>query len=306
MRTQVFHLVSNNIQPLEFSASTLDEMTLRLPDGFYTTFSTLKGGTHVLGLQAHLDRLYRPANALRIIPSAAEADARHHIAALAQRYLPSESRIRLVLTKNSGDVYIGIQPFAPPPAEIYEKGAHVITTEMTRHDPRIKGTDFIAQSAEQRKLVKDDVFEILLTKHGGILEGMTSNFYAVCSVIASEQQRTKQSPAGRIASGKKRERPRNDGILITARRGILLGVTRRAVLRLARGEGMPIEYRPPRVDENFDEAFLTSSSRGVVPVVRINGAPVGQGKPGTWTKRLSLAYQAYVEERSEEILPYES
>ena len=89
--------------------------------------------------------------------------------------------------------------------------------------------------------------------------------------------------------------------LSTAQRGILLGVTRRAVLRLARGEGMSIEYRSPHVDEKFSEAFLTSSSRGVVPIVSIDGEPVGQGRVGEWTKMLSKAYQAYVKERSEKI-----
>ena len=91
--------------------------------------------------------------------------------------------------------------------------------------------------------------------------------------------------------------------MITARTGILLGVTRRVVLRLARGEGMGIIYRAPRMDENFAEAFLTSSSRGIVPIVSIDGIGVGEGTVGAWTKRLSLAYQAYVEERSEKLVP---
>jgi branched-subunit amino acid aminotransferase/4-amino-4-deoxychorismate lyase len=97
-------------------------------------------------------------------------------------------------------------------------------------------------------------------------------------------------------------RPRNDGMIVTAQKGILLGVTRRAVLRLARGQGMSIQYRSPRVGENFDEAFLTSSSRGVVPIVSIDDVPVGQGRVGDWAKTLSKAYQAYVQERSEVII----
>jgi len=64
---------------------------------------------------------------------------------------------------------------------------------------------------------------------------------------------------------------------------------------------MSIRYRAPRVDENFAEAFLTSSSRGVVPIISIDGIGVGEGRVGAWTKRLSLAYQAYVEERSESL-----
>ena len=273
MTLQGFHLTQKECIPLPFAASSLDELTGRLSNGFYTTFSTLAQGTRVLGLKAHLERLYGPAKEFHLRPSADEQIVRRQIAQLARSLLPKESRIRLILAKDTGNVYLGIQPLIPPSESVYRNGVHVVTTEMARHDPRIKGTDFIAQSMEQRKWVKGDVYEVLLTLNGRILEGMTSNFYAVKS-------RT----------------------LITAQKGILLGVTRRAVLRIARGEGMSIQYRSPLVNEHFNEAFLTSSSRGVVPIVEIDGRSVGQGRVGAWVKRLSLAYQAYVEERSESIV----
>lgn len=273
MTATLLEITLQNRTPITLNASSLDEATAQLPAGFYTTFSTLNGGSRVLGLQAHLDRLYLPARELGLRPSLGEVDLRRQLAELVKENLPDESRVRLVLTRDTGKVYVGVQRFTPPTREIYEQGVHVITANLSRSNPRIKGTDFIVKSAEQRKLVKGDVYEILLTHDGIIFEGMTSNFYAV-----------------------------KRGTLITARNGILLGVTRRAVLRLARMQGMPIEYRPPSVNEDFDEAFLTSSSRGVVPIVQIDGKPVGQGRVGAWTKRLSLAYQAYVEERSEKIV----
>lgn len=273
MTIKGFHLTAHKTIPLDTTASSLDGMTASLSDGFYTTFSTLAGGSRVLGLRAHLSRLYGPANEIHLHPSADEQTVRSTVAELVKENLPHESRVRLILTRDTGDVYIGIEAFAIPPASIYHNGVYVITSEVARHDPRIKGTDFISKSAEQRKLVKGDIYEILLVRSGEILEGMTSNFYAV--------------------------QGRN---LITSQKGILLGVTRRAVLRLARGQGMSIEYRSPLVSGKFNEAFLTSSSRGVVPIVSIDGKPVGQGKVGAWTKRLSLAYQDYVKRRSERIL----
>lgn len=313
MAIKGFRLTQSGLVPLDLPASSLDELTGSLSDGFYSTFATLFGGTHVLGLKAHLNRLYVPAAARGVVPSVDEKVLRTHIAELAKENLPAESRIRVILTKDTGDVYLGIQPFTPIPGTLYRKGVTVITAEMSRHDPRIKGTGFILQSAEQRKLVTGNVFEILMVRDGKILEGMTSNFYAIRSGISSRQAKQSQTiKAGLLpfdlAQNKRREEhlPHHDIKLITAQKGILLGVTRRAVLRVARGEGMSIEYRPPRLDEKFNEAFLTSSSRGVVPIVKIDGEPVGQGKPGAWTKRLSLAYQAYVEERSEKIVPNES
>jgi len=299
MSTFFFKITINGNFPLSTQAKTLDEMTRELPQGFYTTFSTLSGGEKVLGLRAHLQRLYIPAAEMKLSPSVDESTLRFRIAEMVKMNLPNESRVRLILTKDDGTVYIVIQPFAPLPDSVYQNGVHAVTSGVSRSDPRIKGTDFIAKSAEQRKLVQGDVFEILLTRNGKILEGMTSNFY----VVASKRQRAKQPPVrdGGLLRADERS-PRNDITLVTARSGILLGVTRRAVLRLARGQGMSIEYRAPKVGEWFDEAFLTSSSRGVVPIISINQNPVGQGKVGKWTKILSMAYQAYVEERSEKIV----
>jgi branched-chain amino acid aminotransferase len=211
------------------------------------------------------------------VPSVNEPTLRVRIAELAKANLPKESRIRLILTKDDGVIYVCLQPFEPLPKTIYENGVRVITTELARQTPRVKDTGFISSSINQRKQVGKDVFEVLLTRNGKMLEGMTSNFYVI--------------------KGK---------TLVTAQSGILLGVTRRAVLRLARGEGMSIRvaYRAPMLTEKFDEAFLTSSSRGVVPIVSIDHQPVGQGRVGKWTKMLSKAYQAYVEERSEKIEDY--
>ena len=274
MSILAFQITETENIPFQTQASTLDEMTRELPQGFYTTFSTLSNGTKVLGLRTHLGRLYLPAMELRLIPSVDQPILRTRVADLAKMNLPSESRIRLILTKNNGMIYIAIQPFEPLSKQLYENGVKVITAEVTRTTPRVKDTGFISSSIAQRKQVGRHVFEVLLTKNGKILEGMTSNFYAITSKT-----------------------------LITARRGILLGVTRRVILRLARGQGMFIRvaYRAPSLNEKFNEAFLTSSSRGVVPIVSINNKSVGQGRVGKWTKMLSKAYQAYVDERSEQI-----
>jgi branched-chain amino acid aminotransferase len=275
MSILAFKISSTGNLPTQTQAKTLDEMTRDLPQGFYTTFGTLSNGTKALGLHAHLQRLYVPALEQGLVSSVSEPTLRIRIAELAKINLPKESRIRLILAKNDGAIYVVIQPFERLSKSIYENGVKVITAELARQSPRVKDTGFISLSVNQRKQVGKDVFEILLTKNGKILEGMTSNFYAI--------------------KGK---------TLITARSGILLGVTRRAILRLARGQGMSIRvaYRAPKINEKFDEAFLTSSSRGVVPIISIDKKSVGQGRVGKWTQMLSKAYQAYVEERSEKFI----
>ena len=273
MSISTFQITSFGKIPIQTQADTLDKMTRELPQGFYTTFSTLSHATKVMGLRAHLRRLFIPAMQEGIAPAVSAEVLQIRIADLVKINLPSESRVRLILTKSDGNIYICLQPFERLSDQVYAKGVKVITANMVRQDPRVKDTGFISSSIAQREQVGRDVFELLLAKDGKILEGMTSNFYAI--------------------KGK---------TLVTSRRGILLGVTRRAVLRLARGQGMSIEYRAPKIHEKFDEAFLTSSSRGVVPIVLIDNKSVGQGSVGKWTKILSKAYQAYVKERSEEIV----
>lgn len=267
-------ITPHKVLRIKTTVASLDEWTRNLPQGFYSTFSTLSQGTRVMGLQAHLDRLYHPATERGLIPAVDEPALRHALAKLAHENLPHESRMRVILDQASGAVYVGLQPFVPLGSEIYADGVKVVTAQMARSSPRLKDTGFISSSVEQRRLVGQGTFEVLMVRGGRVLEGMTSNFYAV---------------KGRS--------------LITARNGILLGVTRRAVLRLARGQGMSIEYRPPALTEKFNEAILTSSSRGVVPIVEIDGRAVGQGMPGKWTQRLGAAYQAYVQERSEPFIP---
>jgi branched-chain amino acid aminotransferase len=274
MPVKGFQITEAGNIPLALEASSLDEMTRLLPAGFYTTFTTRQRGKKVLGLQSHLSRLYAPAREATLAPSVDEEKLRKSIATLVKNNLPAESRVRLILDKESGSIFIGTQPFERLPMSVHEKGVDVITAEMARNDPQVKDSAFITASHRERQRLGSDVFEVLMTKNGGILEGLTSNFYGIKAKT-----------------------------LHTAQEGILPGVTRQVILQLAEGEGMQIQYDAPPMDETFDEAFLTSSSRGVVPIISIDQKRVGDGRVGVWTKKLSEAYQAYVEERSELILP---
>lgn len=273
MNILAFQITPSEDIPFLTQASTLDELTQELPQGFYTTFSTLEHGTKVFGLHAHLQRLYIPARELAILTPLNEPALRNRIAELVKLNLPKESRVRVILTKSDGSLYLGIQSFDGHPKEIYENGVKVVTAELTRRTPLLKDTGFITTSLAERERIGHDIFEVLLTRDGRIFEGMTSNFYAI--------------------RGK---------TLITAKHGILHGVTRQLVLRLARGQGMIMEYREPLIDEKMNEAFLTSSSRGIVPIISIDERMVGQGRVGRVTKQLSAAYEAYVQDKSEQII----
>jgi branched-chain amino acid aminotransferase len=245
-------------------ATSLDAITRQLPDGYYSTFRTYDACTRVIGLKAHIRRL----------PNADASLLRRYLIQLLEPYQPDEARVRIMETKQ-GRFYISIEPLKRLPPEVYKKGVRVETTEIQRASPRVKSTTFIGASDEERKkIARIGIFEALLVKNGRILEGMTSNFFYIVH-----------------------------GVLHTAQRGILLGVTRTTVVRAARGRGVEVRYKPLKLDQlsAVDEAFITSSSRGIVPVVQIDEVTVGQGRVGELTGQLSAAYEAYVIQKAERI-----
>jgi branched-chain amino acid aminotransferase len=171
-------------------------------------------------------------------PGTRQEDLRETVADLLKRLEAPEARVRLILDMSAepGTIYILLQPMNPLPAEIYRDGVHVEISKTSREKPSLKQTAFISESAFDRKRVSSDVFEILLTNKGRILEGMTSNFFYVL-----------------------------DGQLCTAGRGILIGVTRQAVLALARQHNIPVSYKALPLNNlgSIQEAFITSSSRAL-------------------------------------------
>jgi branched-chain amino acid aminotransferase len=255
--------------------TSLDAITRQLPPGLYSTFRTFDNRQRVIGLRQHLKRLYVPARQMGIQPRADESSLRRALAASLADLGTGEARVRLILTL-SGDLYFALEPFAPLPEEVYEQGVRVITFPLHREKPALKSTAFIEISQQARRQAAEaGAFEALMVWRGRILEGVTSNFFYV-----------------------------QGGVLGTAGRGVLPGVTRRLVLRLARRGGGEVRYAALPLAEipRLEEAFLTSSSRGIVPIVQIDDVPVGEGRVGAWTKRLALAYAAYVEERSERLV----
>ena len=228
----------------------------------------------MLGLTAHLRRLYDPV----AVPEVDESTLRRQLSLLLESFRPGEARVRAVMTKQ-GEVYLAIAALTLLPREIYENGVRVETTEMQRQLPRLKSTGFIGRShAERKHIARQGIFEALLVKDGKILEGMTSNFFYVA---------------------------RRDGRarLCTASEDILLGITRETVIEIARGRGLDVQFQPLELSQlsTMEEAFITSSSRGIVPVVQIDQVTVGQGKPGPITGELVESYEAYVVDKTETI-----
>jgi branched-chain amino acid aminotransferase len=274
----VYKITRSSIDKLDLDLPTFDSITTTLPRGLYTTFRTYAARTKVIGLQSHLERLYLPAKAAGIVPAIRRMSAFREV--LADLLLPmnaSEARVRLILDTSAepGVIYVLFQPLHTLPAEIYENGVRLEISRTSRHKPALKQTAFISESAFDRTRVGGEIFEILLTNKSRILEGMTSNFFYV-----------------------------KDGVLCTAGRGILIGVTRQTVLSLAQMERIDTCIRALPLNELplIEEAFITSSSRGIVPVVQIDAHQVADGSVGGMTRKLMRLYEENVLSLAEEII----
>ncbi len=274
----VYKITRSEVDPLSLDLPDFDAITNELPSGLYTTFRTYADRTKVIGLRSHLERLYLPAKAQGIVPTVRrQDDFRHILADLLLRIDEPEARVRLILdtTVETGTLYVLLTPLQLPPDEVYQNGVHLEISRTSREKPSLKRTSFIQESALERKRIGPGTFEILLTDKGRILEGMTSNFFYV-----------------------------RDGILCTAGRGVLIGVTRQTVISLAKQDGIDLCIRAIRVNELplISEAFITSSSRGIVPVVGIDARQVGEGEAGPITTRLMHLYNEEVLSLAEDIV----
>ena len=160
--------------------------------------------------------------------------------------------------------------------KLAQTGARVITVEDQRWGRRdIKTTQLLFPSMAKMMAKKAGVDDAWLEEDGFINEGTSNNTWIVTK----------------------------DGKLVTRHlsNSILHGITRRATLRCAELLQLEVEERPFTKEEaaNANEAFFTSASAFVCPVVEIDGKPIGEGKPGSVVTRLR---EIYLEEAMKEAI----
>jgi branched-chain amino acid aminotransferase len=237
-------------------ATSLNAAAARLPHGAYTTLRTYDG-RRLLRLDAHFRRLEESA-ALSGQPALVDKDAaRAALRAVLAACAHPESRLRLTFAPPR--LFVSVEPFVPLPASLYESGVACTVLDVHRDNPHAKDTRFIATADAAYGALPPGVHEGLMAgADGALLEGLTSNFFAVAG-----------------------------GALRTEEERVLQGVTRSLVLELAAGL-VPRGPGALRIDERgaASEAFVTSVSRGVLPVVRIDDAVLGEGRPGAVTREL--------------------
>ena len=267
--------------PSEDAHISARDRGLTLADGVFETMRAHNG--KVFRLEQHLTRI---EGALRILEIPAPADLREWVDTAIRAAQAPDASVRLTVTRGVGpggvtvpadSVPTVVVTVAPPPvfgSAIYEVGltAHTASGRRNEHSmttglKTLSYTDAVAAMLEVRRAGADEA--LFLDTAGHCSEASASNFFAVID----GQLRTPPTACAALP-----------------------GITRAAVLELAAAMGFTVDDRPldPAKLKFATEAFLTSSLRGIAPLVRLDGIAIGSGTPGTVTRQVLTAYAALV------------
>jgi branched-chain amino acid aminotransferase len=268
--TTLFEVESKGLRHLA-EGEGLGSLAAGLPDGAYTTLRTF-GRDRVVRLAQHVARLNESAGLTGGRGALTADDVRRAIALALQATGFDSSRLRLTFAPPR--LFVGIEPFVALPENLYREGVACATVPLRRRNPHAKDTRFAAEATSAYRSLPAGIHEgLMVGADGSILEGLSSNLFAVLGgAIRTEEERA------------------------------LLGVTRSMVIEVARGV-LPVVAGAVRVGdlETLSECFITSASRGVLPVVRIDAHTIGAGEPGPVTRQLMSRLEALVEREAERI-----
>jgi len=284
----VFASVNGNVVPAgEARVSVLDN-GFTFGDAVYETLRTYAG--RPFHLDRHLERLRASADRLGFAPPFGDDVFARRLDELLARAGNDESYIRIILSRGEGDIsyrfdrvkgptlVMVVKPFEPPPERDYVEGIPVVIASVRRNhpralDPAIKSNNLLNNILAVREGQSRGATETILLNDGGeVAEGASSNVFVV--------------KGGRVSTP-------------PLAAGILSGITRRLVLDLCRDAGIPAGEETLRVADLLaaDEVFITSTTKEAAPVTRIDGKPVGSGKPGPVHRRILQAYREYARGR---------
>ncbi len=240
-------------------------------------------GSLVFKLDEHIERLYETAEAIEIaIPLSKKKMIKAIVDTLKENNL-TDAYIRVIITRGEGD--LGLDPkkcYGAPsivviadkitlyPQEFYQNGMEIITVKTIRNhpqaiNPKLKTLNYLNNILAKVEAGKQGYIEAIMLDHEGYVAECTGdNIFLI-----------------------------KDGTLITPDRGILFGITRSAVMELARKEGMTIETRLVTQEEVYraDECFLTGTAAEVIPIVKVDGCVIGSGNPGKVTKEMMKQFK---------------
>jgi branched-chain amino acid aminotransferase len=266
------YYVDGTFVPADKACIPVDDLAILRGIGVFDLLRTYNGKP--LFLKDHVDRLCHSARQINMeIPWSHEQICAIVRETLSRNQL-QEANVRIVVTGGSSPDFmtpIGkprllvlVTPLIGLPRWWYEDGVKVITIGAARQMPDAKSIDYLPAAMALRQAQAQDAIEaIYLDSDGNALEGTTSNLFAFCG-----------------------------DTLVTPGRGILSGITRKAVLEISR-DLYAVEIRDLSRQEllQASEVFLTGTNKGLVPVVQVDDTTIGDGRPGPVTTNIMKALE---------------
>jgi len=218
-------------------------------DAIYETLRTINGTPWLL--TQHLKRLRNSAKISGITVPLKNNEFEYHIKRLHKKNNNKESRIRITLSR---DLTLLIEAEKLTKPHNLSKGVSAITYKAERPNPGIKSTNMLPSILARREADKKNAYEALLVnKKNNITEGAFSNIFAV-----------------------------ENGRLITPKNGILEGTVRNYIIK--KYPKVMQKSIPLSKIHTYDELFVTSSTFGVVPIIKVDGKPINNGTIGRITQ----------------------
>ena len=279
-----FASINGTVLPVEEAKVSVLDNGFAFGDSVYEVLRTYGGRPFEPG--RHFRRLRASAARLGIPVPGSDTSLLAQVDALLAPARDLESYIRIVVSRGLGDcsynfdrvqgpTVVMIQKALPQyPAWHYETGIKVAAVDVRRNhpralDPAIKSSNLLNNILAVREAQSRGAEEPLLLNHEGFLaEGASTNVFLV-----------------------------KGGAVVTPplSAGILAGITREVVLELLPTLGIPFREQPLRLPDLLaaDEVFITSTTREVLPVARVDDTTIGEGRPGPLTRRLMEAFRSY-------------
>ena len=259
--------VNGRIMPLRQATVSVEDRGFQFGDSVYEVIVVYRGRPFLL--DEHLRRLRRSLHEIRLDPGTRFDRIEPGIRRLLGACRFKEAVIYVQVTRGRAPRGHAFPERCRPTLVMTARRRHPLSREVRtlgvslKSEPDIrwgrcdiKSTQLLANVLTKQKAVEAGVFEILFHRSGGLItEGTSTNFFAV-----------------------------NKGVLCThpATDQLLPGVTRALVLDLAGEAGVKVRERAVRIGDigRWSEAFITSTTSEIVPVVRIDDQVVGSGSPG--------------------------
>jgi len=271
-----YYNINGEIVPIEKAVINVKDLGFLRGYSVFDFFRIYKG--QPVFIEDHLARLEKSASTLGLEIPYSKAEIVEKIVTLAKVNQLDNGGLKIILT--GGYSLDGFLPTKPNfvmlasklpvyDKSVYIKGIKLMAYEYTRETPYLKTTNYLKPISLQQEIEAAEAFDVLYHEGGYISESARSNFFIV----------------------------NDEGTIITPDKDTLEGITRKHVLEIAK-KHFKVEIRPLSIKETMAarEAFMTSSTKGVMPVRQVDFWRINKGIIGDTTKQLMELFRQHVEE----------